>query len=92
MKIREFRVRYSLKTSLGYDVVHGVICDLYHVKDYVDKVKEVGYKLIGIDERYREDDERTPLDYGWNVIRSYVPEEPKPKHGYLSFAWGRGGK
>lgn len=85
MDIHEFRVRYALKTSNGRRVVHGIICDLYSVKKYTDRVKEVGYELVGIDDRIRDDSKPMFLSEGWREVKSFVPEEPKPEYGYLSF-------
>ena len=85
MIIRELRVRYKLKTASGREVVHGIVCDLHSVKHWVDKAKEVGYPLVGIDERFRDDGKFMELNEGWTVLKSYEPEEPKSEYGYLSF-------
>lgn len=86
MIIRELRVRYKLKTASGREVVHGIVCDIYTLKRWVDKAKEVGYPIVGIDERFRDDGKFMELNEGWTVLKSYEPEEPKAEYGYLSFA------
>ena len=85
MVIRELQIRYALKTANGFEVIHGIICGFCDLKYYIDRVKECGYRLVGIDERFRKEDEPMPLSEGWHTIHSWVEEEKVPEYGYLSF-------
>ena len=86
MVVRELRVRYGLKNSANREVIHAVICTIWDLKYYTERVKECGYRLVGIDERYRDEDVRMPLSDGWTVIKEWATKEEKPINVYLSFA------
>lgn len=68
--IRELRVRYEVPLMFGNGTaVHAVVCSFQTVKVWTDKIKDVGYKMVGIDERFREEKEWIPLDEGWTEIQ-----------------------
>jgi len=68
MVIRELRVRYELDTAMGNKEIHGVVCNFNTVKPWIDKVKDAGYRLVGIDERFRNEDKWMPLSEGWKSL------------------------
>lgn len=63
--IRELRVRYELKTAMGNTAIHAIVCRFPLLKPYADKIKDAGYKIIGIDERLRNKDVWMPLSRNW---------------------------
>ena len=69
MEVRELRVRYELPTGMGGTAVNAVVCEFNTLKCWTDKIKKVGYKLVGIDERFRDIDEWVELDEGWTEIK-----------------------
>lgn len=68
MEIRELRVRYELPTASGRTVIHAVVCSFQTLMVHVRKIKDAGYKVVGIDERYRKENEWIELDEGWTEI------------------------
>lgn len=73
MTIRELRIRYEVPEMFsGRPIVHAVICEFPMLKVWTDKVKEARYKLVGIDERFREQEDRSTLDEGWHEISDEV--------------------
>lgn len=70
MEIRELRVRYELPTAAGRTVVHAVVCQFPTLMVHVRDIRAAGYKLLGIDERYREETNRMELDKGWSEVWS----------------------
>ena len=68
MTVRELRVKYELETAMGFKEIHGVVCNINSVKSWTDKIKDAGYRLVGIDERYRDEDKWIPLSDGWKPI------------------------
>lgn len=65
MMVKEYRVRYQLETAMGHLITHAVICKPDQLQHYLDRVKETGYILAGVDRRLRDEDERLLLDEGW---------------------------
>ena len=86
MIIRELRVRYAFESAMHDRVVHAVITDFHSLKYYLDMIKEVDYELVGVDERYREEDKWMPLGEGWKQI---YPKEKETNNVYLSFNFER---
>jgi hypothetical protein len=69
MLVRDLRVRYEVPTAMNSVAVHGVVCTFQTLGVWVRKIKDVGYKLVGVDERYRDEKEWIPLDEGWTEIQ-----------------------
>ena len=74
MTIRELRVRYELETAMGRKVVHAVVCSFQTLMVHVRDIKRVGYKIVGIDERFRDDKEWMELDEGWQELTPIIRE------------------
>ena len=68
MIIRELRVRYEVPTAMGRTVIHAVVCRFPALGVHVRGIKEAGLKLIGVDERFREESRWQELDEGWTEI------------------------
>lgn len=69
VQIHELRVRYEVPEMFGGSpVVNAIVCKFQTVKVWLDKVKDAGYKLVGVDERYRYEDEQMEFDEGWKEI------------------------
>lgn len=59
MLIHEFRIRYKVPCMFSNNyVVHGIVCNIYTISAHVSKLKEIGYEIVGYDERYRPEKER----------------------------------
>ena len=65
IKIRELRIRYELPTASGGTVIHGIVCSFQTLAVRIREIKEVGYRVVGVDERFHDEKERVPLDEGW---------------------------
>ena len=65
MIVHELRIRYAVNIAFGHEIIHGIICHDWDMRRHVDKINEYGYRLVGIDERHRDEDERIPVGYGW---------------------------
>ncbi len=70
MQVRELRVRYELTSAAGFPVVHAVVCQFPTLMVHVNKIREAGYKLLGVDERIRDEKDRLELDEGWQPVRN----------------------
>ena len=71
MMVKEFRVRYELDTAMGNKVIHGVVCSPQKLTHYLSEVARVGYRLVGIDRRFKNDCERVPVNEGWEILKEY---------------------
>ncbi len=63
--VREMRVRYELETGNGGKTVHGYVCGQNELDDVIGRIRDIGYRVVGIDERCRGEDERIPAGEGW---------------------------
>lgn len=70
--IKEFRVRYELETAMGNKVIHGVVVTPEKLAHCLSEVARVGYRLIGIDRRVRENGKRLTPGEGWEVVKEYT--------------------
>lgn len=68
MTIKEIRIRYELETASGAKTVNAVITDEYGIDRYKAEIERVGYRLVGIDERVRDEHTWMPLNEGWKEI------------------------
>ena len=68
MEIRELRIRYELFSAMGNRIIHAVVCRFDTLKVNADKIADAGYRIVGIDERYRDEKEFVELDEGWKEI------------------------
>lgn len=66
---RDIRVKYEFESASGARVVNATICDFYTLPAVVRGVKDAGYKVVCVDERYREEGTRMPIDDGWSRIQ-----------------------
>ena len=86
--IREMRFRYYVPTASGNYTQHAIVCLHHQLPELFGRVrkvnkaiadrnaaspwKEAPYKLAGVDERYREENDRAmELDEGWRTIINY---------------------
>lgn len=69
MIVRDMRIRYELKSASGKPVVNAVVCCFDTLKPWADKIRETGYRIVGIDERFHEHSERPELDEGWLEVK-----------------------
>lgn len=68
MTIKEIRIRYELETASGNKEVNAVYTDEYSIDLFKAEIERVGYRLVGIDERTRDEHTWMPLDKGWKEI------------------------
>jgi len=69
MMIRELRIRYEVHEMFsGRPIIHAVVCRFNTLKVWTDKIKDAGLKIVGIDERFRKENQWIELDEGWNEI------------------------
>ena len=64
----QYRVRYG--TSDGF--LNAMVChNGIEVQDVIDRAKEVGYSVIGIDERYLSPNDDSDISTGWNKLFNF---------------------
>ena len=64
----QYRVRYE--TSDGF--LNAMVChNGIEVQDVIDRAKEVGYSVIGIDERYLSPNDDSDISTGWNKLFNF---------------------
>ena len=74
MTVHELRIRYAVpemfhSNDRSRDIIHAIICNIYTISKYVTEIREVGYRIVGYDERLRDDKTYiSPFD-GWNEIK-----------------------
>ena len=68
MIVRDLRLRYELETSMGRKVCHAIVCNFQTIGGHIRECQRIGYPILGVDERYRDDNTFMELDEGWTEI------------------------
>ena len=74
MTIRELRVRYYVPEMFhpndrSRDALHAIICNFNTIKSYVMDIRNAGYRIAGIDERFRDERNYISQFDGWTELK-----------------------
>ena len=73
MTVRELRIRYLVPEMFHPNdesraICHAIIVNFNNLKPKADEIRRIGYKIVGVDERFRDDSKYMSLLDGWNEI------------------------